>query len=709
MSSPQDKPLRTSMDPQVAAGLYREQQVAKELLPYGVSGQFGKDYDITQVAKAAKAVPWVFTGETQQQYQLRMSQQQASRDYWTSMGYPEFAGVYGVPTLPTGAKITSAKLSPAGAGLDISYTEPSQPQGKGLAETIENWNLPHLNLAQNILGLFGIKPAPSSSVIVPSTLTQQTDISKHILASLIAPAEASFYSISDLLGIPWKHPAIPPTLLGAGISSGISTGLADLTGQKQDRFGLDLGEKVASALGVKPLPLQQRQGGIILSPETQALFGHSPEYAVGTLLGDYLLGLGISKVAQAVSPILSKIASPITSRISERLIEPTTERILAKYAEDPLGLSWLERQWLAHSGADLPSAIIGSPTLQEAPKSAAEEALVKGTLGLTKQDIQELPSLLAGEDILGLTSSKGVAGFGLTVPAGEQLAELTGRDTASGIAEGLDAVKGSLPFTVYRAGKQVSLAEQGALGFEKSPYSLGYSSKLGFEKRKLPSISDLLKSTSGETTLSKLIFEPTESMLPILTSLPAGALESGVSDILGIGGVSAFLLARARAQAETKQVQTGSVSKAILGEPLGRAALGQPSRLKRGQTIKQIPPVTLSERERESMALVPDVSTALGLKQATVQVQKQKQVQRVVTTTPTRNIPSVSSSIFYLPRMPKSDSSVAGAIFGVSGKLGKRKRLILTRIATPKQALKWSVSNVIFGKKHSQKRGKHRR
>jgi len=246
--------------------------------------------------------------------------------------------------------------------------------------------------------------------------------------------------------------------------------------------------------------------------------GYGSEYAAGTIAGDILLSMGLGK-------FFEKISSPVTGYVKEK----ASSWLTASYEKSVLSggtyipsleksVIWqpslTEKIVMRFTGAKpfgFPSSVVGLPTMVE------KEAL--GLRNFAKFDV--------GMDILEMTISPKTVGFGLTTPLVEK--------TVSGGVE--IAVKEVVPYAVFQFGRQVTLGEpHGMLGFEKTKYSLGSQKRLGFEKRNLPSMSDLLKDTKAELSLQRIV-KSYKTVLPstAIISDVGGGFGKAPSYALGFG------------------------------------------------------------------------------------------------------------------------------------------------------------------------------
>jgi len=231
------------MDPMVAAHYQ------------GLSTAELRQLPITQVAWLAKHQPEMIQHALAQEQQQRMMMEE-SRQFYEKVGHPEFAGKYEPFEVPKGYKLK--ELTEEKEGLRAVLVKVEAPS---LAEQMKEYKTTPL-LAQ-----FGL-PTP---IRTPTDLLSQVMGKKpevHPLAGvagiMVAPAESLVYSVGRLMG--FETPRIPTTVPSSLVSSAI-------------------------------LSVQKWQ--LVASPELEEIL-KTPEYAVGTIFGDILLGLAIGKGAEKV-------------------------------------------------------------------------------------------------------------------------------------------------------------------------------------------------------------------------------------------------------------------------------------------------------------------------------------------------------------------------------------------------------------------------
>lgn len=354
-------------------------------------------------------------------------------------------------------------------------------QAKGLAEHLMDIKVPSLDLSGKLSEALGIEKYPKITpygVKIGKTLftpegaePYKVDVAPLALpAAIIGSAESLAYPLLSLAGVP--TPRTPPTLVGGVLSSAIMSGM---------------------------------KGQFVESPEMKQLrkMGISGDiYGVGTIVGDVLVSLGISKAAkvggQAVKDIAGFVyegsglkyshalyeAEEVWSKVHEKLplwLTSPSEALktskVAKAAESIReGVGDLRRALLgvkySEAGGEL---MIGLPTLPEAEKGA-EEFLVKGAkvskaletataIGLTPLEYEKAlyPKIFAGMELLGWAKAPETAAFGLTVPL---LAEKTGKAAAKAGTSLADALAETMWITApaaerwaARAGVMPSLEE----------------------------------------------------------------------------------------------------------------------------------------------------------------------------------------------------------------------------------------------------------
>ncbi|MBZ5529674.1 MAG: hypothetical protein LAN71_17470 [Acidobacteriia bacterium] len=565
-----------------------------------------------------------------------------SEAFYTKLGFPEFAGKYESFDIPAGYTVKSVVEQPRaetgayGIGKgDVGAAGLGRVTSLTLQIVFEPVAVPVEELSwSEKLARVGVTPL-SSIIGLPSGDMSPEGITRAILkqkplpthpflgvAAVMAPFEATVYSVARLVG--QKTPSIPPTALSEAISGGITLATA---------------------------------GKLQATPEAQSLYKELGSkdfgtYMAGTLLGDYLLGMGISKVASVFTKPLTTF---VKSRAANWLTQSWEESARANVLWQPSTTERLVMKLTGVTPRELPSSIIGLPTLVEegSPELASnilDVSGLKGSLGLGAKEYRQLPSLIAGEDLLDFTQAARTVGYGLTEAS---------VDTAREVSQaGVKALaKQALPYTIFQMGRQVSLAQpQGILGFEKYPYRIGYSTKLGFAKQRLPTVADLLKDTRGQmvlgsSPLAQVVFMLPE-ILPKLSIVPELAARglSGISlaDALGVAGVLGVSSVSQQRESVRQQLKVASASR-LKGQapssPVADFILGQKS----GQRSDQ------------------------GQAQRYSQMQKQVQKQRAVLIPKGFNVrpPDVARSILGLPLLPSgTDSSGGKGTFS----FGRRKK-----------------------------------
>jgi hypothetical protein len=512
--------------------------------------------------------------------QYASKEAEASRQFYEKLGYPEYGGKYQPFKIPEGYTVKEVKEDQQ--GLQVTF-QPI-PEEPSLSERLLGLLPKGIsgNLGDIIMGkLVGVKVAPESPLAAP--------------AGVVASGESLVYSIGRLAG--FKTPRIPATLSGSLVSSVILSGGATLSGKPE----------------------------LIASSELQELGGKGGSYAAGTVLGDYLIGSIIGKgVEKAVSPIIGRVKGSAAEWLTESYEESVRAGGVAvdigggETAQVLWKPSLAEKIVMKITGAkpkELSSAIIGLPTLAE-----------KEALGMSN-----LSKFITGMEAFDWTEAPRTVGLGYTEP----IIETAGEATKEGIMAGVKQVaKEGLPYTVYHAGRQISLAEpQGLLGFEKARYTMGFTGKLGFVKERLPTLSDLLKETKAETTLSKLVFEPSERMLPVIPELSdviTRGLPRMAPEIFGAGSI-------------------------LLPHLLGRE-IQKPKREAKVKPLKRL-------------AVGSVAKTVLSQRQAPLQIPKQATAQKLIPKQalaipfPSPQVPMTTLPIPRLPHLPEG-SSLASAILG---------------------------------------------
>lgn len=469
-------------------------------------------------------------------------------------------------------------------------------QPRGLAERMMDIKIPSLDLGGKLaqaykgklprLTLSGIDFSGKAPEVHPLALA----------AGIVASVESLVYGVGQLAGL--KTPRMPPTLTGGLISSGIE-----------------------SVMKWQLTP----------SSELEQISKMEPAYAAGSIMGDILIAYGIGKAVKAGTKAVKGVASflyeesglryshalyevkQLSLSISEHLPKsPLTAIKQSRLAyELSEGVSSLKRKILPTKFMKVPAeGIVGLPRLEEEVSLEGVTVIGKGTskalatatgIGLTPLEYGKAvyPKIFAGMELLGWTEAPRTAGLGLTVGrevAGkvvaksvlsEALAETmwigatAGEKWAvrAGVIPSLEDVIVQPPKEVVeqmiKGGRYFDIDLTRALGFSKFPYKEAAAGRYFFEKEKLPSLKDLLKSVKAETTLSQLIEAPAR-ILPSLSFLPEGvkALPSLAPEILGVSGVLMPHLLPRKVQKPKKETKAKPILLQALS-PLARTVLGQ--------------------------------------------------------------------------------------------------------------------------------------
>jgi hypothetical protein len=470
-------------------------------------------------------------------------------------------------------------------------------------------------------------------------------------------------------------------------------------------------------------------------------------YAMGTILGDILVSLGISKAVkiggEAVKDVAGFVYEGSGLKYSHALYE-AREAWYGVKEELPLWLTSPREAWhLTDTARSIDSgigdlkralfgvkydvmggeAIIGLPTLEAVPKSAAEEALVKGTLGMTREDIGWLPRLIAAEDIMGFAEAPRTAAFGLTVPRlavtgrvaargattlAEALAETAWIPTGAvekwgaragfrefGTEEWLVKPPEDLGERMIKGGRYFGIDVTDITGFSKLPrgYRPAVAGKYFFEKevgKKWRGLGELLKGTKAEVRLGEMAVSPAaifEPLLPKLALVPEIAGKLAPEQAFGLAaaiGVKLMPKAPTRAKAEP------------LGKTLSSEILEPAVKVKAAQRVKMKELSALVETpvERVDLGLVPPSKSILLLPSApprkreeTLKAFKKREAKqkalaaglrrRIFPILPSRKIPAFLRMGLKKPKAAKNISS-SSYIFSKGkvkqiGHIGKRK------------------------------------
>lgn len=631
-------------------------------------------------------------------YETKLGEQ---TQFWKAQGFPQYSQ-YGILDIPSDMKIGSVQevTKPAnillgkrdfeatGTGeaeksLQVTLVPKVTPQAPietpSLSEQLAKITVKPL--IPSLMKGIGLKPIPDlmSPKGLSAALTGEVQ-DVHPLAAvggILAPFESTVYSVARIVGI--KTPSIPSTALSDLIGGGIlwaTTGKPQLPSDTQ-RLQEELGKDWSS-------------------------------YEFGSLLGEVLLGYGISKGISAAKGLLGKayVESGLKTSHFAYQVGQVTGKIESKL---PLWLTspseYLKISDTAESlhsiKTDLSRAIfgvkfaehgaittIGLPTLIEeegaatAPTLAGVEGIFETSAAkalriggeVSAQTYKQLPSLMASEELMGLSEAKFTQAFGYTVPAAEIAAKgVTKTFQQVSLRQWLlssaalswseramqkwtaveDLPKLDTSKMMIKGGRYFDLGDLStSLGFSRSPlFSGSYFGKtiatdFGFEKakglRKLPSLKDLLGSGKGEATLPELVRTPAAILettgrvvAPALPKISATLGEISLSDVLGSMAVLG-VAAQPRRKERTKPMISPVVS-------LRRKEALQPF---------EMPIVDVGLKEEE----LPKVAELSGLKQALAM--PQIQTPRQVTSIRMKPPKTVTGILFKPPR--KSEDPFKG-------------------------------------------------
>ena len=342
--------------------------------------------------------------------------------------------------------------------------------------------------------------------------------------------------------------------------------------------------------------------------------------------------IGAASVGEVIGLVGMNIAIPKV----QRMLEPRASKWLTESYEESARLmelwkpSLAERLVMRVTGAtpkEFPTGIMGLPKMTEAE-----------ALGMTN-----MSKFITGMEAYEWTEVPETVGFGLTTRAAVETAK---EAVKAGLTEGIKQVAETLPYTVYQAGRQISLAKPMGLGFEKTPYAMGYEGKLGFVKERLPSLKDLVKEFKGETVLGSSpvaqVILGSREILPKLSILPELAAENLPKLAPAIFGVGAILMPLQKGLQLERQVQ-------------------KPKR-----ETKLVPLVGLKALTQQTSLSKTILTSAEAVKQTTRQKQRleQIQIQRMLTPEELRTKMMQFPSV---PHLPREEISLSSAIFGKKG------------------------------------------
>jgi hypothetical protein len=400
---------------------------------------FGVDYTMHDVAAWAKTQKGEgqATREDQADYEAK---QDASREFYTKLGYPQYGGKY--EPFDTG-------MFPAGYDLNISETaeglriEPNIPKSitqqvaEGRGGFFSNWLSGTLGLSKQP----GNAAASRASDLFNAQLTMgQINLSPYA-AEFIAPFESAGLTVLKLAGVQGLQNA-PETALSSFLGS-INYGKQPLGGGLLSRM-LGYGGNARVSRAMELFHEMTTPETLYLKPGPELLgYAVRPDLLAASLLGEAALFYTETKVIQGVGKLAHGVYNYTIkgSGLEQRLVNwawkdpglagfekaglEQVPRMDTSYLKSSRFITGYEQNTGLSSGLrglirgrlPLSELTVGLPTLSGYVPSAAEEALVKGSVGLGGYDMKWLPRLQAGLEFSDMMTSPGAAGFGLTVPA----------------------------------------------------------------------------------------------------------------------------------------------------------------------------------------------------------------------------------------------------------------------------------------------------
>lgn len=219
---------------------------------------------------------------------------QVSKEFYTTLGYPELGGKYQPFDVPEGMKVTEIKETSPTPYLPEAVLKP----GKRLEITLEPTAqaIPKMpSLAEHIAG-YATKPLFHIDTKLPNLPGQSAEVHPlEPLAGVIGAGESFYYGMVKL-GIAGIK-ALPNELVYGGKATKELAGIV-AAGMPTPPPTLG-GALISSVVQLKP------------SEEVNYLLKH-PSYTVGTIVGDVAISLGLGKALEPVTtPLMRKMVNLI--------------------------------------------------------------------------------------------------------------------------------------------------------------------------------------------------------------------------------------------------------------------------------------------------------------------------------------------------------------------------------------------------------------
>jgi hypothetical protein len=368
---------------------------------------FGVDYTMHDVAAWAKTQPSI--GQVAREDQASYEAKQAkSREFYTKLGYPQYGGQYDPFTVPSGYGV--AGIGKTDSGLEITFEQqPKQSTAKpfyfpmSVLGTFQKANLNDVPAIKVLAKALAVK-LPTSMVIhggyiqTPTYAEGKLTVRDLLVASSIPAVALLAPELLPQLGL-----SATGLLGSAALSVGVSEGISYATARKF------LTPTEAAESGLL---------GVAFTIGGTAVF-HGLSKAAHGLYDWKIKGSSFEKALVEWAwkdPALSGFEKTGLEQIPHMDTSYLKSSSFITGYEQNTGLSSGLRG-LIRARLPLSELTVGLPTLPGYMPGAAEEALVKGSVGLGGYDMKWLPRLQAGLEFGDMMASPGAAGFGLTVPA----------------------------------------------------------------------------------------------------------------------------------------------------------------------------------------------------------------------------------------------------------------------------------------------------
>jgi hypothetical protein len=548
--------------------------------------------------------------------------ERSSELFYRQIGYPQYAGKYGAPPVPSGYEIQEVTETPEGLTFSFKLKtppktvketstvqpEPIQPTPSGtfymqqrrgeyktfaseyVAPMVKDVKMPEVGLAETLAQiqvkplidvprLLGVPRTPQEALVPPSMRKETVRPFVGIAASLIAPTERLTYSVGTLVGL--KTPRPPPYF--------------------SEEYG--------------------------------------PEWGAGTIAGELLLSMEVGKVVGKVweitpkiikSPItgaVSKVTKPISGRIETWLMETQYRQASGWFIKEGIpseaamkgGWTWKAKVVMSLTGVKpyLPYGEVSIPVVETAAYKAIPTGLPYTEMGWA---LTEAPRM-GGVFITKVATETSPKALELFFGVGKELISL---GEALGEGQELSFKKPTEIKEPLEKGLPSSLLEKSYYppvgGFEKGIKEVSTKGVMAW--RKWPTIRELMSEQKllpfvTQTQITRM------GITPYIPDITVGATSKGMAQLLGVG---VSLLPKALQQDVAKpKVETVSKLEPTMPE-LKQPTFEEPYLI---QKMKLFPQVYPMQKEKQKLTFLPKLDLKPEIYEETFELQKQRLFPRL--------------------------------------------------------------------------------